>query len=50
MLPIIARVRVIARTLLVDLGIICAQRAEMRDFMVCHQDIFAVVSHLDTYL
>ena len=44
LLPKNARVRVSARTLLVVLGIICVQRAEMRGFTPFYQDTFAIAS------
>ena len=44
LLPKIARVRVSARALLVVLGIICVQRAEMRGFTPFYQDIFAIAN------
>ena len=50
LLPNIARVRVSVRALLVDLGIICVQRAEMCIFTPYCQDIFAIASRPNTYL
>ena len=47
MLPKIARVRVSAGALLVDLGITCVQRVKRRRFASYYQDIFAIVSHLN---